>query len=73
MRGVRQLLAGKYVQKEKKRCRITRIQVGAEGSEPAVVTRPTLGETEVSRGGGNSISALWSLTQETPATTLQGV
>ena len=73
MRGVRQLLAGKYVQKEKKRCRITRIQVGAEGSEPAVVKRPTLGETVVSRGGGNSISALWSLTQETPATTLQGV
>ncbi len=73
MRGVRQLLAGKYVQKEKKRCRITRIQVGAEGSEPAVEARPTLGEIEVSRGGGNSISALWSLTQETPATTSQGV
>ena len=72
MRGVRQLLAGTYVQKEKKRCRITRIQVGAEGSEPAVLTRPTLGETEVSRSGGNT-PALWSLTQETPATTLQDV
>ena len=58
MRGVRQLLAGTYVQQEKKRCRITRIQVGAEGSEPAVVTRPTLGETVVSRGGGKHPCAL---------------
>ncbi|MDE3021665.1 MAG: transposase [Pseudomonadota bacterium] len=33
MRGVRQLLDGKRVQKEKKRCRFTRIKVGAEGSQ----------------------------------------
>jgi len=69
MRGVRQLLSGKCVQKEKKRCRITRIKVGAEGSEPVVETQSTLGETVVSRGGGNT-PALWSLTQEeTPTTT----
>lgn len=69
MRGVRQLLAGKCVQKESKRCRITRIKVGAEGSEPVVETQSTLGETVVSRGGGNT-PALWSLTQEeTPTTT----
>lgn len=69
MRGVRQLLSGKCVQKEKKRCRITRIKVGAEGSEPVVETRPTLGETLVSRGRGNT-PTLWSLTQEeTPTTT----
>ena len=70
MRGVRQLLDGKCVQKEKKRCRITRIKVGAEGSEPVVETQSTSGKTVVSRGGGNT-PALWSLTQETPTTTRQ--
>jgi putative transposase len=65
-RGVRQLLAGKCAKKEKKTCRITRQKVGAEGSEPGAAVRPTLGETEVSRLGGNT-QALWSLTQETPA------
>jgi hypothetical protein len=46
---------------------ITRIKVGAEGFELVVEMRSTLGEIVVSRGGGNT-SALWSLTQETPAT-----
>ena len=68
-RGVRQLLAGKGVKKEKKTCRITRQKVGAEGSEPGTAMRPALGETEVSRLGGNTL-ALWSLTQETPAIAL---
>ncbi|MHB1607128.1 MAG: RNA-guided endonuclease InsQ/TnpB family protein [Acidiferrobacter thiooxydans] len=69
MRGVRQLLSGKCVQKEKKRCRITCIKVGAEGSEPVAETQSTSGETVVSRLSGNT-PALWSLTQkETPATT----
>ena len=68
-RGVRQLLAGKGVKKEKKTCRITRQKVGAEGSEPGAAMRPALGETEVSRLGGNTL-ALWSLTQETPAIAL---
>ena len=68
-RGVKQLLAGKGVKKEKKTCRITRQKVGAEGSEPGAEMRPTLGETAVSRLGGNTL-ALWSLTQETPAIAL---
>ena len=68
-RGVRQLLAGKGVKKEKKTCRITRQKVGAEGSEPGAEMRSTLGETAVSRLGGNTL-ALWSLTQETPAIAL---
>lgn len=74
-RGVKQLLAGKCVKKEwtlgfaKKACRITRQKVGAEGSKPGVEMHPTLGETEVSRLGGNT-PALWSLTQETPAIAL---
>jgi putative transposase len=72
MRGVRQLLAGKCVQKEKKRCGITRKKVGAEGSEPIAATQSTPGETEVSRKGG-STPALWSLIQETPATSPQGL
>lgn len=71
-RGVRQLLTGQAVKKEKKTCRIRRQKVGAEGSEPGAEMRPTLGETAVSRGGGNT-SALWSLTQETPAMTPLGV
>ena len=69
MRGVKQLLSGKGVKKEKKTCRITRQKVGAEGSKPGTAVCPTLGETEVSRLGGN-IPALWSLTQETPAIAL---
>ena len=89
MRGVRQLLSGKGVQKEKKRCKITRNspqgaspknivalrascferKVGAEGSRTdCEKSQSTLGETVVSRGGGNT-SALWSLTQEEPPTT----
>lgn len=67
MRGVKQLLSGKGVKKEKKTCRITRQKVGAECSEPGAAMHPTLGETEVSRGRSNA-SVLWSLTQETPAT-----
>ncbi|MHB1098836.1 MAG: RNA-guided endonuclease InsQ/TnpB family protein, partial [Burkholderiales bacterium] len=72
MRGVRQLLAGKCVQKEKKRCGITRIKVGAEGSEPVAATQSPPGKTKVSRLGGNT-PALWSLTQETLATRPQGL
>lgn len=68
-RGVKQLLSGKGVKKEKKTCRITRQKVGAVCSEPGAEMRPTLGETEVSRLGGNT-PALWSLTQETPAIAL---
>ena len=68
-RGVTQLLARKCVKKEKKTCRITRQKVGAERSKPGAQLHPTLGETEVSRWGGNT-AALWSLTQETPATAL---
>jgi putative transposase len=68
MRGVQQLLAGKCIQKEKERCRITRSKVGAEGSELVAATQSTLSETVVSRMGGNT-PALWSLTLETPATT----
>lgn len=80
MRGVRQLLGGKCVQKEKKRCRIMRIKVGVEGSEPAAETQSTPGETVVSRLGGNTPALTvctreghWSLTQETPATRPQGL
>ncbi len=48
-RGVRQLLSGKAGKKEQKICRIARQKVGAEGSEPGVEIRPTLGEAGVSR------------------------
>lgn len=72
LRGVRQLLSGKCVQKEKKRCAIARIKVGAEGSEPVAGTQSTPGKTVVSRMGGNA-RALWSLTQETPATNPSGI
>ncbi|MDE3023521.1 MAG: hypothetical protein KGI54_17005, partial [Pseudomonadota bacterium] len=51
--------------------RITRIRVGAEGSEPVAQTQSTPGETVVSRKGGNT-PALWSSSQETPATRPQG-
>ncbi|MHB8408305.1 MAG: RNA-guided endonuclease InsQ/TnpB family protein [Acidiferrobacterales bacterium] len=72
LRGVRQLLPGKGVQKETKRCAITRIKVGAEGSKPVAETQSPPGEIGVSRGGGNT-SALRSWTQETPATAPTGV
>lgn len=54
MRGVKQLLAGTGVKKTKKTCRITKQKVGAEGSKPGAATHPTLGETKVSRLGGNT-------------------
>lgn len=71
-RGVRLLLSGELVKKKVKRCGINRKKVGAEGSEPGAAMCPTLGETAVSRLGGNT-PALWSLTQETPAITPLGV
>jgi putative transposase len=81
-RGVRLVLSRAIVQKPKKACRITRRkgekrkneqqQVGVEISEPLEATQATPGETAVSRGGGNA-SPLWSMTQETPATTPTGV
>lgn len=67
-RGVTQLLTGKCAKKESKRCKILKSKVGAEGSEPIAVMQSPLGETEVSRLGGNAL-ALWSLNRETPATT----
>jgi putative transposase len=69
MRGVKLLLSGEAVKKKVKRCGINRKKVGAEGSEPSADAHSTLGETEVSRLGGNTQS-LWSLTQETPAIAL---
>ncbi|AOU97716.1 transposase [Acidihalobacter yilgarnensis] len=72
LRGVRQLLSGKCVRKEKKRCAIKRNKVGAEGSEPVAGTQSTPGKTVVSRMGGNT-RVLWSLTQETPATNPSGI
>jgi putative transposase len=66
-RGVRVLLSGGCVQKKSKRSGILKSKVGAESSEPLAAVPATLGETEVSRGRSNA-SALWSLTQETPAT-----
>lgn len=72
MRGVRQLLAGKCVRKEKTRCGITKKKVGAEDSEPVAATQSPPGKTKVSRLGGNT-PALWSLTQETLATRPQGL
>jgi putative transposase len=68
-RGVRQLLAGKCLPREKKRCAVTRNKVGAEGPRTGGDASPsTLGETKVSRWGGNTL-AHWSLSQETPART----
>ena len=68
-RGVLRLLSGELVKKKIKRCGIGRKKVGAESSEPGAAMHPTLGETEVSRLGGNT-QALWSRTQETPAIAL---
>lgn len=69
MRGIRQLLDGKCVKKEKKRTGILKSKVGAGCSEPVGEIQPSLDETVVSREDGN-IPAHWSLTRETPATTL---
>lgn len=66
-RGVNLLLSGKSTQKEKKRCKITRIKIGAESSESAIAIPPTPGETTVSRLGDNT-HALKSLIRETHAT-----
>jgi len=64
---VRLVLSGACVQKKSKKCGILKNKVGEVISEPVASVPSTLGETEVSRLGGN-ISAHWSLTQETPAT-----
>lgn len=72
LRGVRQLLNGKCAQKEKKRCRITRIKVGAEGSEPVAATQSTPMEITVSRNKGNQL-ALGSSKLETHATNPHGI
>lgn len=66
-RGIKQLLSGKWNQKDKKKCRITKSKIGAESAESAIVILPTLGEIKASRLDGN-IPALWSLNRETPAT-----
>ena len=68
-RGVTLLLCGQGGRKEKKKkCRITkRKTIGVESAESAAAMPPTLGETTVSRLGGNT-PALWSLNRETPAT-----
>lgn len=66
-RGVRLVLSGACVQKKSKKCGILKNKVGEVISEPVASVPSTLGETEVSRLGGNT-PALWSLTQETPAT-----
>jgi hypothetical protein len=66
-----ELLAGKCVKKEQKRCGILKSKVGAEGPRTDCVhSQSTLGETELSRWGSNT-AALWSLNRETPATTTQ--
>ena len=66
-RGVRLVLSGACVQKKSKKCGILKNKVGEVISEPVASVPPTLGETEVSRLGGN-IPAHWSLTQENLAT-----
>ena len=71
-RGVKLLLSGELVKKKAKRCGIHRKKVGVGCSEPGAAMHPTLGETEVSRLGGNT-PAPWSGTQETPAITPKGV
>ena len=69
MRGVKLLLSGEYAKKKVKRCGINRKKVRAEGSKPIAVVQQTLGETVVSREGGN-ILAIWSMNRETPAIAL---
>ncbi len=68
-RGVRLVLSGACIQKKSKKCGILKNKVGEVISEPVASLPSTLGETEVSRLGGNT-PALWSLTQETPAIAL---
>jgi putative transposase len=68
-RGVRLVLSGACVHKKSKKCGILKNKVGEVISEPVASVPSTLGETEVSRLGGNT-PALWSLTQETPAIAL---
>ncbi|QKE42373.1 MAG: transposase [Ferrovum myxofaciens] len=76
MRGVKLLKSGEYVEKKKKRCKITRStqcapargEVGAEGSRTGCEkSQSTPSETSVSRRSGNT-SARWSLNLETPVT-----
>ncbi|WP_273121755.1 RNA-guided endonuclease InsQ/TnpB family protein [Ferrovum myxofaciens] len=76
MRGVKLLKSGEYVEKKKKRCKITRStqcapargEVGAEGSRTdCEKSQSTLSETSVSHRSGNT-SARWSLILETPTT-----
>jgi len=69
VRGVKRLLSDEFCKKKSKKCAITKNKVGAEGSEPIAVVQQTLGETTVSRLGGN-ILARSSVTQETPAIAL---
>ena len=66
-RGVRLVLRGGCVQKRGKKCGILKNKVGEVIPEPVASVPYSLGETEVSRLGGNT-QALGSLTQETPAT-----
>lgn len=65
-RGVRLVLRGGCVQKRGKKCGILKNKVGEVISEPLASVPSTLGETEVSRLGGNT-QATGSWTQETPA------
>jgi putative transposase len=68
-RGVRLVFSGACIPKKSKNCGILKNKVGEVISEPVASLPSTLGETEVSRLGGNT-PALWSLTQETPAIAL---
>ena len=56
LRGVRQLLGGRCVQKERKRCKITWCKVGAARSELVAERQSALGKTVVSRGTVNLFS-----------------
>ena len=67
-RGVRAVLDGTSVPPTPKRCRITRITVGAEGSEPRTEASSTPGEITVRRGDGD-ITARGSQTLEDTPTT----
>jgi putative transposase len=71
-RGVKRLLSGKPSRKKQKTCRITKSKkIGAERSESAGGIPSTLGETAVSRGGGNT-SALGSENRENPTYSPKG-
>ena len=65
--GVRLVLSGACLQKMGRKCGILKNKVGEVIPEPVASVPYSLGETEVSRLGGNT-QALGSLTQETPAT-----